>query len=119
MNRPVSFIVLGFILLAVLGLGSKLVDNPSQALRSILLFVAVTGIIIYVVKRFTTTSEQKSYSKAVKQSKKQHPKRNVSKKKTNVVNYSTAQSKKIGKTTKKSDSHLTVIEGKKGKKNRA
>ncbi|WP_052343517.1 SA1362 family protein [Bacillus massiliigorillae] len=126
MKRPSYFIVSGIILLALLGLGSKLFGDPVGTLKWLLIIVAVTAIMIYVVKRFSGSStaqsaNQKAYRKAAKQSQKNQQLRNTSKPKdSNVVTYSFNHSKRKPKHRKKSDVQLTVIDGKKGKKkNRA
>ncbi|MGM9927352.1 MAG: SA1362 family protein [Bacillus sp. (in: firmicutes)] len=124
MNRPVSIIALGVVVLAALGFGSRLLSDPTGVFTTILIFVAVAGILIFIFKKFSAPSDpsQKKYKRAVKQSKlKQQQKNTAQSNKTNVVNYSKAKSKsKRPFKTRKSNTHLTVIEGKKGKKkNRA
>ena len=82
----------------------------------------VIGIIVWLIfTRVTTTSNQNKYKKAVRQSKKYHQNKTTGKvknaRKGKVMDLSQSRSK-TNKTNrrKKSDVHLTVIEGKKGKK---
>ncbi|MFS0780961.1 SA1362 family protein [Bacillus sp. 1P06AnD] len=120
MKRPATYIVSGIILLAVFGLVTKFMANPTGMLTGILIFAIVAAIVFFAYKKFSasSTSAQSSYNRAVKQSKKHlQQKGKAAPQKTNVVNYSAAHHKK--KARKKSEAHLTVIEGKKGKKNRA
>lgn len=126
MKRPSVIIVSGFILLALLGLGSKLYYNPSGTIKWVIIFAAITAIMVFVVMRFSgsstsQTTNQKAYRKAAKQSQKNQQLRSANKSKdSNIVTYSFNQAKKKPKHRKKSDVHLTVIDGKKGKKkNRA
>lgn len=118
MKRPIPIIVLGVIILAALGLGVRLFKDPMSVLTTILITVIVAGVIVFVYKKFSSpsNSNQKAYKRAVKQSKKKQRQR----KEGSVVHYSSTQNKNKMRTRKKSDVHLTVIEGKKGKKkNRA
>lgn len=118
MKRPIPIIVLGVIILAALGFGVRLFKDPMSVLTTILIIVVVAGVIVFVYKKFSSRSNpnQKAYNRAVKQSKKKQQQR----KEGSVVNYSSTQPKNKIRTRKKSAVHLTVIEGKKGKKkNRA
>ena len=123
MNRPISFIVIGVIILAALGFGVRLFEDPMSVLTTILILVVVAGVAIFVFNKFSSTSHsnQKAYKRAVKQSKKKHQQKGLKKDKASVVNYSSAQKNKHRiRSRKKSTAQLTVIEGKKGKKkNRA
>ena len=123
MKRPGFYIMMSLIALAVLGLGYKLFTNPTGLLTSIVIGIVVFSIIFFLFKRAGSSPDQRSYNKAVKQSKKyRHQKgTGIPAKKTNVIHYLQAQTKqKPKKAKRKSDVHLTVIEGKKGKKkNRA
>lgn len=126
MKRPSYYVVSGFILLALLGLGSKLFGDPIGTLKWFLIFTAVTAIMIFVVMKFTGTStaqsaNHKAYKRAAKQSQKNQQQRSAAKPKdSNIVTYSFNHSKRKPKHRKKSDVQLTVIDGKKGKKkNRA
>ncbi|MEH6940364.1 SA1362 family protein [Bacillus sp. JJ722] len=126
MKRPSYYVVTGFILLALIGLGSKLFGDPIGTLRWFLIFAVVTTIIILVVMKFTGASttqstSHKAYKRAAKQSQKNQQQRKAAKTKdSNIVTYSFNHSKRKPKLRKKSDVQLTVIDGKKGKKkNRA
>lgn len=117
MKRPIWFIVIGVVILAALGFGVRLFKDPMSVLTTILILVVVAGVVVLVYKKFSSPSNpnQKAYNRAVKQSKKKQQRKEGS-----VVNYSSTQNKNKIRTRKKSDVHLTVIEGKKGKKkNRA
>lgn len=125
MNRSMFIVALTVIGLALLGFGSQLIKNPSGLLTSILIFAAIGVVIWLVFTKVATPSNQnqKKYNKAVKQSKKYQENKAASKtkpvKKGKVMDYSIGQSRsQTAKTNrrKKSDVHLTVIEGKKGKK---
>lgn len=123
MNRSMFIVALSVIGLAVIGFGSQLIKNPTGILTSILIFVAIGVIIWLIYTKVATPSNQRKYKKAVKQSKKYHEAKKTGPTKTSrkgkVMDYSIGQSRsKTNKTNrrKKSDVHLTVIEGKKGKK---
>ena len=123
LNRTISYLIYGVIALAVLGLFSKLFTNPLGLLMNIAIIAAVAGLIYFVYTRLTQGKtdrrEQRAFRKAVRHSKKRSKER-VSKR-NNVTSMTSAKSHnhKI-KPRKKSDAHLTVIEGKKNKKkNRA
>lgn len=116
-------VALSVIGLAVIGFGSRLIENPSGLLTNILIFAAI-GIIIWLIfTKVSTPSNQRKYKKAVKQSKKYQENKKTGNVKTarkgKLMDYSIGQSRrqtnKINRR-KKSDVHLTVIEGKKGKK---
>ncbi|MGN1400693.1 MAG: SA1362 family protein [Bacillus sp. (in: firmicutes)] len=120
MKRFTPFIVALLLVAAGIGLVSQLLTETTTFLTSILISVIALGIIIYLISRFTTSSEQKAYRKAAKQTNRQ--KKTYSrpnKKSSNIVNYSVAHTQKKVRPKRKSDVHLTVIEGKKSKKNRA
>ncbi|WP_108670826.1 SA1362 family protein [Peribacillus acanthi] len=124
MIRPVTLIVYGLIVLGIIGIGSRLFTDPIGALKSMLIFAIVLGVVVFIVKRLTkdhpNKRDQKAYSKAVRNSKKRLKQRDSDKKTNKVASFSLAQKAKKVKTKTKSETHLTVIEGKKGKKkNRA
>lgn len=103
------------ILLGTLGIVYTLFAHPTVLFRQ-LLFVALFAAAIYLFYRFVyqrrTSKERLSYLKAVRQSKKLHP-RSARKQ---------PKPAKLKRPLKKRTAtpHLTVIEGKKGKKkNRA
>ena len=122
MKRFISFLIYGIIALGVLGLVSRMFNDPIGFLRNILIIAIVAGIIYMVYTAVTkskpTKKEQQSFRKAARQSKKRHKTKTA--KRDNVASFSAAKSSRRIKPRRKSDSHLTVIEGKKNKKkNRA
>jgi len=115
--------VVALSVLAVIGFVSVLIKNPSGMLTSILMFIAFGLIIWLVLSKFTAPSSQRNYKKAVKQSKKYQKSKVAGKvtpaKKGKVMDYSFGHTHNQTNKThrrKKSDVHLTVIDGKKGKK---
>jgi predicted tellurium resistance membrane protein TerC len=124
MNRRVmNGIVLAIILLGAIGLITTLVTNPVWLLKQIAIYAAIAGVIYLIYRLFFKKrmgSEYASYAKAAKKSKRRFDDR--SNRVSTIKNI--AHAKKGTKTSaikkKKQPSHLTVIEGKKGKKkNRA
>jgi hypothetical protein len=119
-NRTSFYIVAGLISLAIIGIISQLVNNPAGFFRSIAIMVLIVAVIFFLINRFSKAGpqkyEQRAFNKAAKQSKKrfQHKESHTSGKRTPIGSLSAARKKK------KDASHLTVIEGRKGKKkNRA
>ncbi|MFD2214062.1 SA1362 family protein [Metabacillus endolithicus] len=124
MNRRVNWIVMIVISLGVIGFITTLVSDPLWLLKQIAIYAAIAGLIYLVYRLFSRRrmgKEHSSYMKAAKQSKRRFDDRST--KSSNVKNIS--QAKKARKSSaikkkKQTPSHLTVIEGKKGKKkNRA
>lgn len=124
MNRRVmNGIVLAIILLGAVGLITTIVSDPLWLLKQIAIYAAIAGGIYLIYRLFTKKrmgKEHSSYAKAAKLSKRRLDDRST--RSSNVKNI--AHAKKSTKTSaikkKKQPSHLTVIEGKKGKKkNRA
>ncbi|QNF26152.1 SA1362 family protein [Metabacillus elymi] len=122
-RRGVNGFVFAIILLGAVGLITTLVSNPLWLLKQIAIYAAI-GFGIYLIYRLFMRKrmgqENTSYAKAAKQSKRRFDDRST--RGSNVRNITHA--KKSTKTSaikkKKQPSHLTVIEGKKGKKkNRA
>lgn len=124
MTRRTNWIVMIIILLGVIGFVTTLVSEPLWLLKQIAIYAAIAGF-IYLIYRFVSRrkmgKEQSSYLKAAKQSKRRFDDR--SNKGSNVRNISQVKKTKKASAIKKKKqqpSHLTVIEGKKGKKkNRA
>ncbi|MDR0138406.1 SA1362 family protein [Metabacillus idriensis] len=116
-NRVNPFVM---IVLALGGIGflATLITRPGFLFREMLIFVIVLAIIYFVVRYFTKQrmgKDSSSYSKAAKQSKKRFSDRNQSS--SHLKSVSTQKkSSKTSALKKKQASHLTVIEGKKGKK---
>ncbi|WP_175639762.1 SA1362 family protein [Metabacillus schmidteae] len=124
MNRRTNWIVMVIILLGVLGFVTTLVSEPLWLLKQIAIYAAIAGgiyLIYRLVSKKRMGKEHSSYLKAAKQSKRRLDDR--SKKGSNVRNISQVKKTKKASAIKKKKqqpSHLTVIEGKKGKKkNRA
>lgn len=123
-NRTSSVIVGGIIILALIGIFSSIFTNPAKFLQSIAIIVLIGLGIYWIVRRFSTSSpqrkEQRAFLKAAKKSKKrlQQKSGDTHGKSSSLGTLTTL--KKNNKLKKKSPAHLTVIDGKKGKKkNRA
>jgi len=123
-NRTSVIIVGILIILAILGLFGSFTANPAGFIQRIAV-IAMIGLVIYfLVRKFSNSSpqkkEQRAFLKAAKKSKKRLQQKSGD---TNVKTSSLGtltSLKKSSKTKKKSPAHLTVIDGKKGKKkNRA
>ena len=123
-NRTSVIIVGILIILAILGLFASFTANPAGFIQRIAV-IAMIGLVIYfLVRKFSNSSpqkkEQRAFLKAAKKSKKRLQQKSGD---TNVKTSSLGtltSLKKSSKTKKKSPAHLTVIDGKKGKKkNRA
>ena len=125
MKNRTSVIIVGIlIILAILGLFASFTANPAGFIQRIAV-IAMIGLVIYfLVRKFSNSSpqkkEQRAFLKAAKKSKKRLQQKSGD---TNVKTSSLGtltSLKKSSKTKKKSPAHLTVIDGKKGKKkNRA
>ncbi|MEH7354150.1 SA1362 family protein [Neobacillus drentensis] len=123
-NRTPVIIVGVLIVLALVGLIGSFTANPAGFIQRIAV-IALIGLVIYfLVRKFSNSSpqkkEQQAFLKAAKRSKKRLQQKSGD---TNVKTSSLGTLttlKKTSKTKKKSPAHLTVIDGKKGKKkNRA
>lgn len=106
-----NWFVGGIILLAIVGVVSRLVINPVGLLKQIM-FMGIMVAAIYVIYRIWVgrkagTGEKRSYAMAVKQSKKR------TKKQQTVSKLSSPPRQRP--LRKRSTAHLTVIEGKKNK----
>ncbi|MBM4762261.1 hypothetical protein GNT69_08105 [Bacillus sp. B15-48] len=122
-NRTSFYIVMGLIALAAIGIISQLINDPASFFKTIAIMAIVAGVIFFIVQRITQGSptqkhEQHAFKKAAKKSKKRFLKKenipSPSSKRSTVKPFSMARKKN------RDTSHLTVIEGKKGKKkNRA
>lgn len=119
-NRISMYVVTGIIILSIIGIVSGFLNNPVGVLKTIALFAISGAVIYFLVKRFSGTGpgkqQQRAFQKAAKRSKKrfQSKEANASSKRSTIRSLASARSKK------KDTSHLTVIDGKKGKKkNRA
>jgi uncharacterized membrane protein YfcA len=121
--RTSTIVVAGLITLALLGIFSKFATNPAEFVQNIFVFAIIGLIIFFVVRKFSNSSpqkrEQRAFVKAAKRSKKRlhHKSGEIS---TKGSALGTLSPLKKTKAKKKSPAHLTVIDGKKGKKkNRA
>ena len=116
-NRISTFFVVCLIALAALGMVSLLVSNPSGLLLKFAIMIATGAVIFFLVKRFYLPSpekrEQRAFVKAAKRSLKRKQQKESGKqtRKTNVSNITSIRARK-----KQTNNHLTVIEGKKGKR---
>ncbi|UII54817.1 hypothetical protein LS684_14275 [Cytobacillus spongiae] len=123
-QRTSFYFVMILIALGALGVISRLINNPGAFIQSIVVIVIVGAVFYFIYRKMTQSSpqkqEQRAFVKAAKRSKKRFQKSesgsNRSLKKSNLGSLTKLKSE----SKKKSSSHLTVIEGKKGKKkNRA
>lgn len=120
-SNAVKYIVYALIGLAVFGLIWQAFTKPGEILKSIFLFAIVAGV-IYVVYNIILNKKNanySSYNKAAKQANKKYGNQNMkykgtAKKTGNSIKTKVAVSPL--KRKRKSADHLTVIEGKKGKK---
>ena len=98
-----------------------LITDPIKILATLAVIITIVAIVSYIFKRNAAHSNEKKYKRAVKQSKKKYAQKATpqakAKKQSNVINYSIGQSHKKSKHRKKAKVNLTVIDGKKGKKN--
>ncbi|MBS4215696.1 hypothetical protein KHA99_25065 [Bacillus sp. FJAT-49825] len=122
-NRTSAYIVGVLIILALLGLYGSFTADPAAFLQKIAVFVLIGLVIYFVVRKFSNSSpqkkEQRAFLKAARRSKKrlQHRSGEPNAKGSTLGTLTTL---KKGKAKKKPPAHLTVIDGKKGKKkNRA
>lgn len=130
LNRRRNIFVLSLIGLSVFGLLTTLIFEPGQLLKQIAIY-AFFGVVIFLiykwfVRRRIGGKEHSAYLRAAKQSAKRF---NEGSKKSNVLgtinkktSFTSIKKSNQSSTPKKktTPTHLTVIEGKKGKKkNRA
>lgn len=123
-NLTAVFVVGGMIILALIGLSGMVIKNPSGFLMGVT-GILVVGIIIYLIVRLNTKGnpqkkEQRAFVKAAKKSKKRLQQKGGDIQPKSISLGSFKSLKKVAKKKKKTTAHLTVIDGKKGKKkNRA
>ena len=122
-NRTSVLIVGGLVILALVGLFSSFTANPAGFIQKIAIMALIGFAIFFLVRKFSNSSpqkkEQRAFVKAAKQSKKrlQQKSGDSNSKGSSLGPISTL---KKNKTKRKPPAHLTVIDGKKGKKkNRA
>lgn len=123
MKNRISLLIFGILfILAAIGIAGILVSNPAGFIQRIAV-IALIGMVIYLLfRRFNNSSperkEQRAFLKAAKKSKKRLHQKNGDLQSRSASQGNLPLAKK--KIKKKSSSHLTVIDGKKGKKkNRA
>ena len=125
MNQKVyTSIFYGIIALALFGLFAELITHPARLLQRFLFIGLILLILYFIYRVFTSSNSQRghqdSYRKAAKQTvKKYNTQKSSSLKKS--MNKSKPTSRKstsspLLKRRTKDSSHLTVIEGEKGKK---
>lgn len=112
--------------LAVFSLVSFTIENPLGVVKNIAIMLIVVGVFYLLYKMLTSSSgsannSQSSYKRAAKQSNRKYGKQDVTPLSKNLLkkNASDAKGKKGNASflrRKRKQSHLTVIEGKKGKK---
>ncbi|WP_368857066.1 SA1362 family protein [Neobacillus paridis] len=122
-NRTSVLIVGGLIVLAFLGLVSSFTANPAGFIQKIAIMAIIVLVIFFLVRKFSNSSpqkkEQRAFLKAAKQSKKRLQQRSGDTGQKNS-SFGPISTLKKPKTKRKPPAHLTVIDGKKGKKkNRA
>ncbi|MFL6557417.1 MAG: SA1362 family protein [Bacillus sp. (in: firmicutes)] len=124
-NRTIVNVVFGgLIILALLGVIDKITADPAGFIQGIAVIALIVFAIYFLVRKFSKSSPQKKEQRAFLKAAKKSKKRLQQKGGDTTVKTSSlgtlASLKKINKTKKKSPAHLTVIDGKKGKKkNRA
>lgn len=122
-NRISFYVVSGLIILAILGLGVQLVNNPTGLFQSIAVIAIVVAVIYFIVQRVNRANPGKREHRAFAQAAKKSKKRFKNKEQGSAIQRKakTGTLTSIKKSKRKSSTtHLTVIEGKKGKKkNRA
>nr|WP_210365901.1 SA1362 family protein [Bacillus sp. REN3] len=118
-NRSSMFIVAGLIILAGIGLVSGLLKNPAGILKMVAVVALIVAVLYFAIGRFSSSGpgkqQQRAFHKAAIRSKKKYQSKeaNTYSKRSKIRSLASARRKKDA-------SHLTVIEGKKGKKkNRA
>ncbi|WP_237712841.1 SA1362 family protein [Bacillus methanolicus] len=123
-NRTANLVVTGLIIFAGIGIFGSLLANPAGFLQRIAVIILIGGIVYFFFRHFYLSTpekqEQRAFIKAAKRSKKRfkHKDGKQTNRRSNVGSLSSL--KKQNRRKKKSPVHLTVIEGKKGKKkNRA
>ncbi len=106
--------------LAAIGIVSLLITSPGQLMRQILFAVVTVAVVMLLFrlmmkKNNNSNNEDRAYSKAVKQSKKRHTSKTSYKPKASrSMSFSSKPKKKPSR--RKKATHLTVIEGNKGKR---
>jgi lipopolysaccharide export LptBFGC system permease protein LptF len=119
-NRTSKYIVSGLIVLSIIGIVSKLISDPVGVIKTLAVVALVGAVIYFLVRRFSGTSPGKQQQRAFLKAAKRSKKRFQTKETSSTSKRSKIRSLASARTKKKDASHLTVIDGKKGKKkNRA
>ncbi|NRD80723.1 hypothetical protein HPT25_25685 [Bacillus sp. BRMEA1] len=123
-NRTSLIVVGGLIILAIIGVVSSFSANPAGFIQGLAVIALICCVIYFVVRKFSTSSpqkkEQRAFLKAARRSKRRLLQKGGDSNPKNSGLGTLSPLKKNTKPKKKSPAHLTVIEGKKGKKkNRA
>ncbi|MEC2075397.1 SA1362 family protein [Metabacillus fastidiosus] len=119
-RRSMNGFIIVILTLGGIGLLATLVRNPMWLLQQIAFYAVIAGI-IFLIYRYAFQKRigrgNSAYEKAVKQSKRRFDDRDS---KVKSISQARKNLKKGSALKKKKQTHLTVIEGKKGKKkNRA
>ena len=121
--HPVSALIIAF---GIFGFVYFAVTSPGRLLQYLLVFAAVGAIIYFVIRRISNRnmgSEGAAFKKAAKQSNKRfqdHKKRSVKGRVNHLRSVPSINKSKPLLVKKKSQTQMTLIEGKKSKKkNRA
>lgn len=106
--------------LAAIGLVSMMITSPGQLVRQMVFAVVTVALVLFLFrvlmkKRVTGNNEDRAYTKAVKQSKKRQNSKTSYKVKPSRP-FSFASKPKRKPSRRKKASHLTVIDGNKGKR---
>ncbi len=114
-HNKLQFILYILILLAIIGVVSSLIQNPSSFLVQIFMMIVIAFVVFlifsFIMQRRNpqANSEMKKYRQAVKQSKEKYKKQRP----LQTVKRNQPSSVKMKKKRIKRPSHLRVIEGKK------
>ncbi|HDX9587813.1 TPA: hypothetical protein ROX98_000732 [Bacillus pseudomycoides] len=112
--------------LAIFNFVSFTIEDPMGVVKNIMIMLGVVGVFYLLYKMLTSSSSsannsQSSYKRAAKQSNRKYGKQNVAPLSNNLLKKNASDTKGKKENTsflkrKRKQSHLTVIEGKKGKK---
>lgn len=119
-RRSMNIFIIVVLALGAIGLLTTLVKNPMWLLQQIAFYTVIAGA-IFLLYRYTMQrrigQNHSAYAKAAKQSKRRLDDRDS---KVKSISQARKNQKKASALKKTRQTHLTVIEGKKGKKkNRA
>jgi hypothetical protein len=116
-KRKSGFFIGVLIFFAVIGLLGSFLDDPSDFIQKIAIAALIGLVIYYIYRRITAANpakkEQRAFLKAARKSKKRNGNKNSQPQAKNSFHGTLASLKR---PKKKAQAHLTVIEGKKGKK---